>query len=73
MVKSSNYGTDKCRFSVTVVSVVRLMYLLRGNLTAPDITWNFVDIGIWSVVEANTAIVCGMFFARALYNVKLYH
>lgn len=46
--------------SVTVVSIVRLHYLLHGNLTSPDITWNFVDIAVWSVVEGNTAIICGM-------------
>ncbi|KAJ6439443.1 integral membrane protein [Purpureocillium lavendulum] len=45
---------------VTVVSVVRLSYLLRGDLTNPDITWNFVDIGLWSIIEGNIAIVCGM-------------
>jgi hypothetical protein len=46
--------------SVTVVSIVRLHYLLQGNLTSPDITWNFVNIALWSVVEGNTAIFCGM-------------
>ncbi|GJN84542.1 hypothetical protein PLIIFM63780_008099 [Purpureocillium lilacinum] len=43
---------------VTVVSVVRLSYLLRGDLTNPDITWNFVDIGLWSIIEGNIAIFC---------------
>ncbi|KAL7788706.1 hypothetical protein V8C37DRAFT_418302 [Trichoderma ceciliae] len=43
---------------VTIVSIVRLHYLLQGNLTSPDITWNFVDIALWSVVEGNTAIFC---------------
>ncbi|UNI18365.1 hypothetical protein JDV02_004638 [Purpureocillium takamizusanense] len=43
---------------VTIVSVVRLSYLLRGDLTNPDITWNFVDIGLWSIVEGNIAIFC---------------
>ncbi|KAM0450434.1 hypothetical protein ACHAO4_006410 [Trichoderma viride] len=44
---------------VTIVSIVRLHYLLQGNLTSPDITWNFVNIALWSVVEGNTAIFCG--------------
>ncbi|GFP53034.1 satratoxin biosynthesis SC1 cluster protein 4 [Trichoderma asperellum] len=43
---------------VTIVSIVRLHYLLQGNLTSPDITWNFVNIALWSVVEGNTAIFC---------------
>ncbi|KAL7947870.1 hypothetical protein V8C42DRAFT_267784 [Trichoderma barbatum] len=43
---------------VTIVSIVRLHYLLQGNLTSPDIPWNFVDIALWSVVEGNTAIIC---------------
>lgn len=46
--------------SVTIVSIIRLKYLLLGNLTDPDITWNFVDIGTWSVVEGNVATICGM-------------
>ncbi|KAL6830242.1 hypothetical protein V8C40DRAFT_181156 [Trichoderma camerunense] len=43
---------------VTIVSIVRLHYLLQGNLTSPDITWNFVDIALWSVLEGNVAIFC---------------
>ncbi|EHK22634.1 uncharacterized protein TRIVIDRAFT_221904 [Trichoderma virens Gv29-8] len=43
---------------VTVVSIVRLHYLVRGNLADPDITWSFVDIALWSVVEGNVAIFC---------------
>ncbi|KAK2617009.1 hypothetical protein QQS21_000100 [Conoideocrella luteorostrata] len=43
---------------VTLVSIIRLHYLLKGDLADPDITWNFVDIGLWSVVEGNIAIVC---------------
>lgn len=43
---------------VTIVSIVRLNYLLQGNLTSPDITWNFVDIALWSVLEGNVAIFC---------------
>lgn len=46
-------------YSVTIVSIVRLHYLLQGNLTSPDITWNFVDIALWSVLEGNVAIFCG--------------
>lgn len=45
--------------SVTVVSVIRLVLLLRADLVDPDITWNFVSLGILTVVEANICIVCG--------------
>lgn len=53
-------GKSNYVVSVTIVSIVRLHYLLQGNLTSPDITWNFVNIALWSVVEGNTAIFCGM-------------
>ncbi|KAL7961750.1 hypothetical protein V8C34DRAFT_272282 [Trichoderma compactum] len=43
---------------VTIISIVRLHFLLQGNLTSPDITWNFVDIALWSVLEGNVAIIC---------------
>ncbi|KAK1255860.1 hypothetical protein MKX07_008119 [Trichoderma sp. CBMAI-0711] len=43
---------------VTIVSIVRFHYLLEGNLTSPDITWNFVNIALWSVLEGNLAIFC---------------
>jgi len=58
--RSSSRGFANLVRSVTVVSVVRLSYLLRGDLTNPDITWNFVDIGLWSIIEGNIAIFCGM-------------
>lgn len=41
------------------MSAVRFHYLLRLDLTNPDITWNFVIVGVWSIVEGNIAIVCG--------------
>ncbi|KAL3959678.1 hypothetical protein ACCO45_004795 [Purpureocillium lilacinum] len=56
--RSSSRGFANLVRSVTVVSVVRLSYLLRGDLTNPDITWNFVDIGLWSIIEGNIAIFC---------------
>lgn len=45
--------------SVTIVSIVRFHYLIEGHLNSPDITWNFVNIALWSVLEGNLAIVCG--------------
>lgn len=55
----TSIGKSNYMASVTIVSIVRLHYLLQGNLTSPDITWNFVNIALWSVVEGNTAIFCG--------------
>ncbi|PNY23828.1 Uncharacterized protein TCAP_06229 [Tolypocladium capitatum] len=43
---------------VTVVSVVRLHYLLQSDIKDADITWNFTNMGLWTIVEANIAIVC---------------
>jgi hypothetical protein len=43
------------------VSIVRLNYHLKGDLTHPDITWNFVDMGLWSVLEVNIAMICGKY------------
>jgi hypothetical protein len=45
--------------SVTIVSIVRLRFILGVDLQSPDITWNFIDAIIWSNVECDTAIVCG--------------
>ncbi|KAK5998967.1 hypothetical protein PT974_01351 [Cladobotryum mycophilum] len=43
---------------VTIVSIVRLNYLLHTDLSSPDITWNFVDVGLWSILEGNIATIC---------------
>ncbi|OAA36444.1 integral membrane protein [Metarhizium rileyi] len=43
---------------VTIISIVRLYYLLLLDLNDPDITWNFVPVGVWSIVEGNIAVVC---------------
>ncbi|KAG8406182.1 hypothetical protein J3458_021509 [Metarhizium acridum] len=54
---------------VTIVSIVRFYYLLSLDLEDPDITWNFVTVGIWSFVEGNTAIVCACLpFLRPVIN-----
>ncbi|KAL7926751.1 hypothetical protein ACQKWADRAFT_328433 [Trichoderma austrokoningii] len=43
---------------VSVVSIVRLHYSVHADFTGPDITWNYVDIALWSAVEGNTTIFC---------------
>ena len=45
--------------SVTVVSVVRLTYLIRGTRFSHDSTVNFANIFIWTSIEVNVAIICG--------------
>ncbi|KHN97479.1 uncharacterized protein MAM_04494 [Metarhizium album ARSEF 1941] len=54
---------------VTLVSIIRLYYLLSLDLEDPDVTWNFVAVGVWSFVEGNTAIVCACLpFLRPVIN-----
>ncbi|KAI6462594.1 hypothetical protein MCOR16_010269 [Pyricularia oryzae] len=43
---------------VTIISMVRLSYLLHLDLQSPDITWNFVVAVIWTNLEGNIAIIC---------------
>ncbi|KID69007.1 uncharacterized protein G6M90_00g054300 [Metarhizium brunneum] len=54
---------------VTIISMIRFYHLLSLDLEDPDITWNFVTVGIWSFVEGNTAIVCACLpFLRPVIN-----
>ncbi|CAJ2502527.1 Uu.00g099210.m01.CDS01 [Anthostomella pinea] len=43
---------------VTIISIVRFTFVLRVDLTSPDITWNFVDTQMWTSLEGNVATVC---------------
>ena len=45
--------------SVMIVSIIRLSLLLKLNLTSPDISYEFVSVAAWSIVECNICIVCG--------------
>ncbi|KAI6375143.1 hypothetical protein MCOR25_003037 [Pyricularia grisea] len=45
-------------FIVTVVSAIRLVMIIKDNLTDPDVTWSISDSIIWSNVECNIAIFC---------------
>ncbi|PYI33850.1 hypothetical protein BP00DRAFT_319229, partial [Aspergillus indologenus CBS 114.80] len=42
---------------VTVISIIRLVCLLRVDLSSEDITWNFVPYLIWTCVELNVGTV----------------
>ncbi|KAK5991553.1 hypothetical protein PT974_09837 [Cladobotryum mycophilum] len=43
---------------VIIISIVRLVYLMELDLASLDITWNFVNVSMWSSLEGNLAIVC---------------
>lgn len=38
---------------------------VMSEKTDADITWNYVNQGIWAVVEADVAIISGMYVARS--------
>ncbi|PYH85219.1 hypothetical protein BO82DRAFT_248742, partial [Aspergillus uvarum CBS 121591] len=46
-----------CIANVTVISIIRLVCLLRVDLSSEDITWNFVPYLIWTCVELNVGTV----------------
>ncbi|KAL8956591.1 MAG: hypothetical protein Q9193_005923 [Seirophora villosa] len=43
---------------VVGVSIVRFTYILSLDLQSPDVTWNFVNVQIWTGVEIHVGIVC---------------
>ncbi|KAL5120690.1 hypothetical protein ACEQ8H_001439 [Pleosporales sp. CAS-2024a] len=43
---------------VIVVSIIRLYSLIHFANTE-NITWNYVDAGLWSLIEIDVSIVCG--------------
>lgn len=45
--------------SVVGVSIARFTFVLALDLTSPDLTWNFVEVQIWTCVEVYVGIVCG--------------
>ena len=45
--------------SVVIISITRLVYLVRLDLTSQDVTWNFVNVEIWTLLEMGFAIVSG--------------
>ena len=46
-------------YSVTIVSVIRLVYLIKLSRASEDTTRNFTEIIIWTNVEVNISIICG--------------
>ena len=45
-------------FSVTIVSIIRLINLLRGY---GDFYTDYTHIFVWTSVEANVSIICGKY------------
>ncbi|KAL8920327.1 MAG: hypothetical protein Q9208_006298 [Pyrenodesmia sp. 3 TL-2023] len=43
---------------VTVSSVIRATAVANSTRNQSDITWNFIPRGIWTLIEANTGIIC---------------
>ncbi len=50
-----------CDFSVIAISIARLNFLIRPDPMTPDITWNFVNVEMWTLLEMGFARVSGMF------------
>ncbi|KAI4254521.1 MAG: hypothetical protein LQ352_003055 [Teloschistes flavicans] len=43
---------------IIIISIVRLVTLVRADLPSLDIDWNFAFVGVWTATEGNMAIVC---------------
>lgn len=54
--KSGIRGTDMC-YSATVVSIIRLQYLINFHRTKNP-TWDYWNITKWSAIELAVGIVC---------------
>ena len=47
-------------FSVTAVSIVRMVYLVKVGWGNPyDVYGEYEDVYIWTNVETNVSIICG--------------
>lgn len=47
--------------SITVVSLIRMTYMIRFDHSDPSVNWEFSDEMMWTGVEVNAGIVCGRF------------
>lgn len=57
LVLSTNLSANQT-FSVAVVSILRLRSLIKFGSNSLNPTWDFLDVGIWSVVEINVGLIC---------------
>ena len=53
--------------SVVAISIARLTYLVHNDSKSEDVTWNFVDIEIWTMLELGFAILSGASRYKALH------
>ncbi|KAL8872930.1 MAG: hypothetical protein Q9174_001533 [Haloplaca sp. 1 TL-2023] len=55
------------------VSIARFTFIINLDLVSPDITWNFVNVQIWTGVEAHVGIICACLPSlRPLLNLVLF-
>ena len=53
------FADEVPKSSVTITSIVRLIYLIKGYASMYAAEDDYSDILIWTNVEANTSIICG--------------
>ncbi|KAH7310571.1 hypothetical protein B0I35DRAFT_481875 [Stachybotrys elegans] len=54
---------------VTITSVLRLAMVINIDRSSVDVTWNYTDAGIWTIVEGNVAILCAcLVFLKPVIN-----
>lgn len=51
--------------SVTIVSIIRLIYLIKGHQPI-TILPDYTKLSIWTNVEANVSIICGQYKTLSL-------
>lgn len=56
---------------VIVISVIRLESLIHFSNTQ-NITWDYVDAGLWSLIEIDVSIVCGCMPAHRMLIAKFW-
>jgi hypothetical protein len=44
--------------SVTITSILRVTAVANSARNQQDLTWNFIQRGIWTLIEANLGIIC---------------
>ncbi|KAK9438245.1 Peptidase cysteine/serine, trypsin-like protein [Metarhizium brunneum] len=57
---------------VTIVSILRLKSLVKFGSDSTNPTWDFFNVGIWSVVEINVAVICACLPTFRLVLVRLF-
>ncbi len=58
-LRRSTLADNYCQPSVTIVSIIRLAYLVKEYRYDYLLWVEYADIFIWTGVEANVSIICG--------------